>query len=337
MADIKVNRDSKLIKVLAAQARNERLDSAVVDEARGIIKDLVTEFTPANRYQIAQTFAYGVDELQKSELDFLNFVADRKDIGVGDKALFNVKTGGIKAFIQAKGSTTARSMVTSRQVSLETEEISARPAINIYDIRANRVDMADLIRQANTEMTLMKLMKIEDVLHSAVATYASPFYASGTGIVKASLDAQLAYFRRLGPVTILGDIAAVGQMAGLAGMAMNPGTGTDKFTQRPDSILVEQNENGFIGKYNGANVVSMANTYRDGSTTPVLSADWLYLIPGGMTGDARNLKIVNEGSVNAVDSQNIDDLVYEIRLDQWFGAGFVTGGKQPTIGAYKIN
>lgn len=31
MSDIKVTRDSKLVKVLAAQARNERLDSAQVE------------------------------------------------------------------------------------------------------------------------------------------------------------------------------------------------------------------------------------------------------------------------------------------------------------------
>lgn len=278
-----------------------------------------------------------MDELQKRELDFLNQVADQKSVGYQDKAVFNMRTGGIKAYIQAKGSTTKRSYVADRQVTVETDEISARPAINIVDLRAGRVNMADLIREANREITNKKLALVENVLHTAMQTYSSPFYAAGTGIVKATLDAQLAYFRRLGPVTILGDQAAVAQLAGLTGMEMNPGaTGGNLFTERSHGMIDEMNDNGYIGRYNGAAVVSLANTYFDGTTTPVLATDWLYIIPGGMSGDARNLKIVNEGGVNAFESQNIDDLVYEVRLDTWFGAGFISGNL-PTIGAYKIN
>lgn len=277
-----------------------------------------------------------MDKLQERELDFMNQVADIKNIGYGDKPVFNVKTGGIKAYVQAKGSTTKRSYVADRQVALETVEISARPAINIVDLRTGRVNMADLIREANREITNTKLAMVENVLQSSIATYSSPFFGSGTGIVKNTLDAQLAYFRRLGPVTILGDQAAVAQLAPLTGMVMNPGGTGDLFTERSHGMIDEQNENGYIGRYNGCSVISLANTYFDGSTTPVLATDWLYIIPGGISGDARNLKIVNEGGLNATESQNIDDMVYEVRLDTWFGAGFVSG-KLPTIGAYDIN
>ena len=88
--------------------------------------------------------------------------------------------------------------------------------------------------------------------------------------------------------------------------------------------------------YNGANVLALENTYFDGTTTPVLATDWLYLLPAGVSGDMRNLKVVNEGNLNAVDSQNIDDMVFETRLDVWFGVGFVAG-RIPTIGAYNID
>lgn len=138
----------------------------------------------ANRKQIAQTVAFTVDELQKKELDFLNRIADIKNIGYNDKAMFNMRTGGIKAYIQAKGATTKRSMVADRQVSVETVEISARPAINIVDLRAGRVNMADLIQEANREITNKKLAIVEKVLHDAIADFASPFYAAGTSIVK---------------------------------------------------------------------------------------------------------------------------------------------------------
>jgi len=331
MSDIKVTQDCKLIKILADQARHERVDSAAADEAAAIIKELASDMNPQNRHQIAQTVAYTVNELQQGELDFLNTIADQKNINYGDKAAFNVGTRGVKAYFQAKGSTTPRSFVAGKQILVGTEEVSARPAMNIMDIRTGRVNMADLIREANREMTNAKLGKVEQVLQASIANYSSPFYAAGTGIVKANLDAQLMYFRRLGPVSILGDIAAVSQMAPLTGMAMS-----QTQTQRSPGMIDEYNDNGFIGRYNGVNVLAMTNAYEAGKTTPILKDNWLYIIPGAVSADMRNLKIVNEGGVNAVEAQDINDLVYEIRLDQWFGAAFVTG-ELPTIGAYRIN
>ena len=238
---------------------------------------------------------------------------------------------GIKVVFQAKGATTPRSFVSERQILVGTEEISARPAINIMDLRTGRVNMADLIREANDAMTRAKLVKIEGVLQNAIATFSSPFYGTGTGINKQVLDGQLNYFRRLGPVTILGDIAAVSQLAPLVGMAMS-----STINQRSDNAMDEFNANGFIGRYNGAAVVALENAYEDGATTPILHDDWLYIIPGGMTADTRNLKIVNEGGVNAFEAQDINDLTFEVRLDQWFGAAFVTA-HNPTIGAYFID
>lgn len=331
MADIKIDRNSKLVKLFAAQARNERVESDKAEEASQIISELLTDLNPQSAHEIAQTVAYTVDELQQGALNFLGNVADQKNIGAGDKAAFKVRTGEIKAYLQAKGSTTARSYVADRQILVDTQEISARPAINIIDLRAGRVNMADLIREANQAMTNKKLVMIEKVLHEAIDDYGSPFYGTGTGIVKNTLDAQLAYFKRLGPVTILGDSAAVGQLAPLAGMAINA-TPTYQFS---GNMIDEHNNNGFLGRYNACNVVAMDNAYEDGKTTPILATDWLYILPGAVSADMRNLKVVNEGNVEAMNSQSIDDRTYEILLYQWFGAAFVVG-RNPLIGAYYI-
>lgn len=333
MANITIEKDSKLIKVLASQAANKAVKPEDAQQAAEIVNELAKEMTPENRHQIAQAIGYTVQELQSHSLDFLGQLADVKNVGYGDKALFNIKTGGIKAYIQAKGSTTARSYVSDRQVSLETQEISARPAINIVDLRCGRVNIADLIREANEEMTNKKLVMIESVLHDAIDDFSSPFYASGTGIVKNTIDAQIAYFRRLGPVTLLGDYAAVSQFAGLTGMAMNGGQ--DVFTQRSDDLINEFNNTGMIGRYNGSAVLSMENGYAAGATSPILATDWIYILPAGLSSDMRNLKVVNEGGVNAFESQNIDDLTFEVRLDEWFGAAFISGQK-PNMGAYRL-
>jgi hypothetical protein len=334
MAINEIKRNCGFIKVLASEAAGRFVKPEDAEEAARIVAELLSDETQNNDKLIAQTIGYAVEELQNGELDFLNTIADVKNINYGERAMFNTKLKGIKAYVQAKGSTTARSYIASKQVPVETVEISARPAINIVDLRANRVNIADLIREANREITYKKLQMVEAALHAALSALSAPFYGTGTGIVKATLDAQIAYFRRLGPVTLLGDHAAVSQLAGLTGMVMNP-TATAPSTQRSGNMVDEFNQNGYIGKYLGCNVVALQNGYREDDTTPILDPDWIYIIPGGATGDVRNLKVVNEGGMTSLASQNIDDMVYEVRLDTWFGAGFVQGAK-PAIGAYYI-
>lgn len=332
MSDIKIERDMKLIKVLAAQSRNERVDSDKIEEANAIVAELAQDLNPQKAHELAQIVAFTVDELQQKALDFLGLVADIKNVGFGDKAAFNIRTGGIKAYIQAKGATTARSYVAGKQILVDTKEVSARPAINIVDLRANRVNMADLIREANEKMTEKKLAEVQRVLQAGVQNFGSPWYATSTGTLNAAnLNAQIAHFQRLGPVTILGDRASIGQIAPFTGMQMNA-TPTMQYS---NNLIDEHNANGFIGKYIGADVVAMQNAYEEDGVTPILATDWLYIIPGGVSNEMRNLKIVNEGPVNTMQSQNIDDRVYEILLDQWFGVAFVVG-RHPNIGAHAI-
>ena len=193
-----------------------------------------------------------------------------------------------------------------------------------------RLNMADLIREANKEFTMLKLKHVEKVLHDAISTYSSPFYGTGTGIVKATLDAQLQYFKRLGGVSLVGDAAAVEGLFNLAGAPVN-----NNSVQYSGSMIDEKNNNGYLGRYNGAAVVSMVNAYEDGKTTPILNPDWIYIISAGTSNDQRNLKVLNEGQTYSMTQQTIDDHTFETELTQRFGAAFVVGSI-PTIGAYEL-
>ena len=70
------------------------------------------------------------------------------------------------------------------------------------------------------------------------------------------------------------------------------------------------------------------------NVTPVIDEKRLYILPSAASADMRPLKVVFEGDVQSTESTNIDDLAYEVRLDQWFGAGIVLG-KTPTMSVYK--
>lgn len=332
MSELHINADAKIIKVLADQVRGKRVDSVDAKQANEICQKLAMD-GKRGMTEIAQTVAYTVNDLQMGALDFVETLADSRTCNYGEKVAFNMPTGGIKAVIQAKGATTPRSEVGSRQIFIDTLEVSARPAINIMELRCGRINMPDLIRQANEQMTLVKTGYIEDVLHKAVQNFSTPFFGSGNGIDTAVLDNQIMYLKRLGPVAIVGDIAAVSQLIGVQGMVGANGVGTVQYSDNQIDTYMNQ---GFLGRYKGCDVIAMPNAYEVGKTTPFLNPDWLYIMNTNLSKDLRNLKVLTEGPVQAFEAQDINDLVYEVRLDQWFGAAFVTN-KLPTISAYNIN
>jgi hypothetical protein len=292
------------------------------------VHKLAEDLSPQNRHELGQIMAFVIDETQQKSLDFMNTFADIRNVALGDRPMYRIPTKGIKAFIQATGSTTARSKVTDRQFSLNTFEISSRPAIDVWDIRMNRINMADLIRQANDQFTLMKLKFVERVLHNGIQFYGSPWYDSGVGIVKSTIDTQLKHFKYVGNVVILGD--QVEDFFGIAGAPINANT-----VQYSGNMIDTFNNNGMLGRYNGASLVKMQNALDDDGVTPILNPDWLYIMVSGVSRDQMNLKVLNEGPVYSMNQQTIDDHTLETELTQRFGAGFVVGNK-PTMGAYEI-
>ena len=331
MADtIKIERDQKIIKIMAAQARGERVDSNQLEQCDEIVHKLAEDMSPQNRHEFGQIVAFSIDELQQNALNFMETFADVRNVNLGDRPMYHIKTKGIKAFIQATGATTARSYITDRQFSINTFEISSRPAINIWDIRMGRINMPDLIRLANEEFTNLKLKHVEKVLHSGISKFGSPWYGTGTGIVQSTIDAQIAHFKRVnnGNVVLLGD--QVEDLLPLAGVNVNNST-----KQYSGNMLDEYNNNGYLGRYRGAAVQKMVNALEDDGVTPVLNTDWIYIMVPGISRDQMNLKALNEGPVYSMTQQTIDDHTFETELTQRFGAAFVVGNK-PLVGAYEI-
>ncbi len=271
---------------------------------------------------------YTVNEMTKPQTDWLNQVADVKRVGYGEKAAFRTKLEGITAFIQAKGGTPARSKIAHKQVTLDTVAVSARPVINMYELKTGRVQMADLIRDASYEMHTKQIQYIQQVLNAAASSWASPFYGTGAGISKTVLNPMIQHWMRTGAVTLLGDIAIVSKLADETGFTA--ATGTQQYSP---SIIDEVIKTGIIGVYYGAKVVNLVNPYLEDNVTPVIDTKRLYILPSAASVDMRPLKVLYEGDVQSTESTNIDDLAYEIRLDQFFGAGIVTG-KTPAMSVY---
>lgn len=328
MADFRIEKDMNIVKLLTAQAKGERVESDKMEEVNKQINTMLADFNPTNRYMVAQLIGFTVDELNKTAPNVFDQIADTKRIGMGDKAVFDVNVGAIKAIIHAKGATVPRSKVAAKSVTLDTVSVSARPSLNIIEIMGGRKNMADLIRDAQYQMALKKNAHIQAIFAAAIDNYSSPFYATGTGFVPSTFDPMLMHFRRLGGVALLGDPALLDKVAVATGFTTASGV-----VQFSPNQIDQYHANGVLGSYRGASVVQMANGYAANGTTPILDAGYLYILSTGMSPNSRNLKIVEEGSVLAHEETNIDDLSYDVRLDQFFGAAFVVGAV-PTIGLY---
>lgn len=321
----------KAVEIFSASVRGKlKEDNVEVAEVNSVIQELASNPTPANRYEMASIVAYTVEDIVNQQTQFLELFTDMKRVTPNERAKFDVKLKGIQAFWCAKGSTVERSRIYKKSMTIDTEAIGARPSVSFMDLSQNKVSFDEIIADASYEMINKIVQKVQTVLNTAITNMSTPNYASGAGLIKATLDAQIVAFKRLGmPVTLVGDYAIISKLAALTGF-----TAATNTLQFSSEIINEQNQNGFIGTYNGCSVVQLVNPYQNGSfSDTILAANMLYIIPSGAVG-MRPLKMAIENDIPPMDATNIDDRSYEMRLDKHVGAAIVYGDRA-YIGAYK--
>ena len=270
--------------------------------------------------------------------DFLSRIADYKTIGEFDSPKFQIELGdGIHAYIQAEGSTTPRSRIAHKTITLDDVLVSVRPVISRAELKRGSTNIAELSAKAVVALQAKQLEYIRQVLEATAIkgttlTSAAPYYAEANGVLKASIDPLIRHWMRYGGVSIVGDIYFTSQLAELTGFTACANPATKAYAE---NLILEQNQNGYIGRYNGAEVATMMNPYKEGSLTEtVLDPKVAFIFPTGASQDMRPLKVFNKGGVDSMEATHIDDKSYEIRLDQVFGAGYVYG-EQPYMSVYK--
>ena len=225
-------------------------NSPEVAEARSVIKQLASNPTPNNRYEISQLMGFIVNDIISQRTQYIEILADTQNVGIGEKAYFKIKKSGVQAYIQSKNGTTERSRIFNAYTSIETVEVSARPYVNLYELASGKVNFDELINDAAEEMEKKMVQNIESTLYAAFSGYNYPFYSSGSGFVQATVDPVLRAISRWGKPSMFGDIVLLQKMAESTGF-----TTTTSTKQYADTLIVEQNQNGFIGTYKGANVI----------------------------------------------------------------------------------
>lgn len=289
--------------------------------ANSFVRDLAKQKDTKSIQTIAQITRYVVEDALQETPDWTDLVADKKNFGYNETMIFEQELGAVEAFVQAKGATTPRSKLISKRFTVESATVSARPYIHIGELESGRVDIARLSQKALTAMEQEKNRYVLQVLMGSFRNFAEPEYGYGAdGVSAPVLDAQIQAYSRLGTVNLIGDIHTVGQLTKLAGFQAN--ADSKVFA---DYMLEEQHIRGYLGSYNGAQVVKIQNAFLNGKWDELaFDKNIMFIVPTNVAAEMRPLK-VGVGPSYYMEAQNINDLSFEMRFDQDFGAAVVRG------------
>lgn len=317
---MKIEHNDKIVSMISASAMG-KADAEEKKTINEFAAELMANPTPENRYHMAQMIQFAVENIILERTDYLNQIADFKQIGDNDRAMFDAEYDNSFAVIQADNASTPMWMPGGKSVDVDTVEVSSRFAVSMYDIRSGKADIGKLANRAamriEEKIVGLALAALDGAYNGTQIT--SPFYGSGSGVVTNTLDPMITYLRRFGNVNLLGDIEII-----------------DKLTQAngagwvSDNMRDEYNQFGFIGRYKGSPAYVIANGYYQDGTTPVVPVKKLFLVPNGLVSP---LKVVRRGTVLGVEEQHADTAMFEMSLRQRAGAAVVYGN-HPGMGVY---
>lgn len=312
-------REDLAVEVFTALHMGTRKSTDVeVAEAREAIRELASNPNPQNKYAIGQLMAFVVNNIINQSTDYLNLIAEVKPVSLGEKAMFKKKLQGVEAFLIAKNGTPQKSRVMNGYQLVDTQEVAAYPEVNLDELASGKVNFDEMIADASFQMEYKMIQAVEATLYAAFTAYSTPNYATGAGVVAATIDPQIRAFQRLGKVSLLGDVGVISKFVDLTGLTAGSG-----LTQFSPEIINEYNANSYLGNYKGANVIAMNNPFVDGSLSDTyLKKDLVYILPAGAE---KPLKVVLEGDVTATEETHATDNTMGVVLRKKFGSAIVAG------------
>ena len=316
MAD-KLTKDSKIVEVCSMiMNKPNEVTNEDYQKASEVIKELASVPNPNNLWELGQLVGFLVDEkLEKRLNQYIDLIADVKRVPLGDKAMFKTQKGRVSALWQAKGSTAQRSMVGTEYVTLETDEISAAPSIEIEALQNSQINFTSVVNEAAEAMETQFALRIQTVIYALWSTLPSPWYASANGVTSA-IDPIITGVSRIGAPLIFADIAAAQKFINLAGFN----------NIVADRIAEDFHKTGVIGNYRGARILQLANPLENETdmTSTILDKGYIYVVPSSQSKDKRALKTVIEGEMQTFETRYAQSRILEIAMYKKIGVGIVS-------------
>lgn len=256
----------------------------------------------------------------KRVIEVFGSFAEVKSVAPGDKIVFKQRTGVSrgKRFV-----TVASEYATYRTFNLDTRDITMAPRVyagaailEIGDFLCGRVDMSELMDIIIEGLVDSIYREVQRALKASIDAPERPVAnkATAPGFVALQFDAIL------NAVAAYGDTVNIYCTRAFASKMYNvPG-----WTATPTSALQDLNdirEMGYIGRYKGADVILLEQSFEDETNTAkVVDEAFVYIIP---TGKEKPVKIGIEGGT-LIDEQRLQDGSTEIQAQHMFDIAVVS-------------
>jgi hypothetical protein len=272
------------------------LSSALDEEARNNWDN------PAWHRQVAADLSEYLDYTFSSENLFQTYFATQ-NVGEFDRVRL-VERRGLKVYWTAKGGYIDETQLQTEQWEIPRDTLGFHVSEFTDKLRAGfATAMSEIVGLANRRMEAEVNRRIFSLLQTAIDA-SSPYYSSGAGLDKATLDALIAEVKdevkpdgaTMPPVTIIGRAQMTDQINDFTGFA--------------DEAQEEIRLRGRIGTYRGCNVVT-AHHYIDEDGNDYFPQNELWVF-GGTVG-----KFVKFGGlqVKSWEENTVDYTHYRARMD----------------------
>jgi hypothetical protein len=253
-----------------------------------------------NQLDIFELMQEVIDEVApKRILDTIGMFAEVKAYGQGQKARFKVKKGrnNIKRFITkvGLGGVFERVRLDSDIVDVTTHAYGGAAYVELEQFLDGAIDFA--------ELTDLIVRGIEDAIYkeiqaALIATYAS-LPAANKHAASSFVSAEMK--------RIINTVKAYGGNATIICTPEFAGTITPDVNFMADATKAELNDQGYIGRFAGANVVVLPQSFEDATNSvKVFNPQFAFVIPSGGAADEKIVKVALEGQSIVKDVENVD-------------------------------
>ncbi|MCY9594004.1 hypothetical protein PC41400_14490 [Paenibacillus chitinolyticus] len=275
------------------------MEGALRDKFRELASDFNTY--RRNKIEIFELIEQVIDEVApKKIIEAIGMFAEVKTYGQGERARFKRKLGrnNVRRFITrvGLGGIYERVRLDSDYVDVATHAYGGAAYVEFEQFLDGTMDFTDLV---NLIIDGIEYKILEEVQAALIATFNGlPAANKASG---AAFDA--AEMRRL-----ITTIKAYGGNANIICTPEFAGTITPASGFVGDPDKADMRNQGYIGRFEGANVIVLPQSFTDSSnTTKVLNPQFAFIVPTGGTEDEKIVKVALEGQTVVKEVQNADD------------------------------
>ena len=318
---------SKLIELGIAAATKENIPAEYsLNDVNETLREELKAFNNYSYYRANKNVLFQLIEevanvvVPKRVIEQFGSFAEVQTVNPGEKIVFKQRTGVSrgKRFVTVAGEygTYRTFNVDSRDITMSPRVYAGAAILELGDFLCGRVDMAELMDIILEGLTDSIYKEVQGALVASFNADNRPAAnkAEGAGLVVEDFD------KVLNTVAAYGDSVTIYCTRAFASKLNNiPGWAADaKRTAAQDYNDVR--EMGYVGRYKGANVVLLEQSFEDETNaTPVVNDAYAYIIPAGKE---KPVKIGIEGGT-LIDEQRLQDGSLEVQAQHMFDVAVV--------------